>query len=228
MFGDIAAEPGRIYSDRQMPHAELTLTIPEEIWIGDVSRTHDDATFRILAALPGEDAGVGLAEVTSVDLPAVLRDVESRESVTSMEILSHRDDRALIQFETSMPLLLFPVQGSGIPLEMPFSLSNGQAVWEISAPQERLSELGEQLEEFGIPFDVDRIQQHLESEQLLTESQLELVEAAIDAGYYDTPRDCSLTELADRVGIAKSTCSETLHRAEEKILKEFVSDRRAR
>ncbi|MBV0900543.1 helix-turn-helix domain-containing protein [Haloarcula salina] len=211
-----------------MPHAELTLTIPEEIWIGDVSRTYDDAAFRILAALPGEDSGVGLAEVTSADLPAVLRDIESRDSVTSMEILSHRDDRALIQFETSMPLLLFPVQGSGIPLEMPFTLSDGQAVWEISAPQERLSELGEQLEEFGIPFNVDRIQQHLESEQLLTESQLELVEAAIDAGYYDTPRDCSLTELADRVGIAKSTCSETLHRAEEKILKEFVTDRLAR
>lgn len=228
MFGNIAAWAGRIYSDRQMPHAELTLTIPEEIWIGDVSRTYDEASFRILAALPGEDSGVGLAEVTSADLPAVLRDIESRDSVTSMEILSHRDDRALIQFETSMPLLLFPVQGSGIPLEMPFTLSDGQAVWEISAPQERLSELGEQLEEFGIPFDVDRIQQHLESEQLLTESQLELVEAAIDAGYYDTPRDCSLTELADRVGIAKSTCSETLHRAEEKILKEFVADRRAR
>ncbi|WP_424002898.1 helix-turn-helix domain-containing protein [Haloarcula salina] len=211
-----------------MPHAELTLTIPEEIWIGDVSRTYDEATFRILAALPGEDSGVGLAEVTSADLPAVLRDIEGRNSVTSMEILSHRDDRALIQFETSMPLLLFPVQGSGIPLEMPFTLSDGQAVWEISAPQERLSELGEQLEEFGIPFDVDRIQQHLESEQLLTESQLELVEAAIDAGYYDTPRDCSLTELAERVGIAKSTCSETLHRAEEKILKEFVADHRTR
>ncbi|MFB6224624.1 MAG: helix-turn-helix domain-containing protein [Haloarcula sp.] len=207
-----------------MPHAELTLTIPEEIWIGDVSRTYDDVTFRILAALPGEDSGVGLAEITSADLPAVLRDIEERESVTTMEILSHRDNKALIQFETSMPLLLFPVQGSGIPLEMPFTLSDGQAVWEISAPQERLSELGEQLEEFGIPFNVDRIQQHIESEQLLTESQLELVVEAIESGYYDTPRSCSLTELADRAGIAKSTCSETLHRAEEKILKQFIAD----
>lgn len=224
MFGDMAAEVGRIYSDIPMPHAELTLTIPEEIWIGDVSRTYDDATFRILAALPGEDSGVGLAEITSADLPAVLRDIEERESVTTMEILSHRDNKALIQFETSMPLLLFPVQGSGIPLEMPFTLSDGQAVWEISAPQERLSELGEQLEEFGIPFNVNRIQQHIESEQLLTESQLELVEEAIESGYYDTPRSCSLTELADRAGIAKSTCSETLHRAEEKILKQFVAD----
>ncbi|GGN92883.1 MULTISPECIES: helix-turn-helix domain-containing protein [Haloarcula] len=209
-----------------MPRAELTLTIPDDIWIGDVSRTNADATFRILAALPGEESGVGLAEVTAEDLPAVLRDVESREAVLTMEILSHRDETALIQFETSTPLLLFPVQGSGIPLEMPFTLQDGKAVWEITAPQDRLSELGEQLSDFGIPFSVERVQQHVESEQLLTESQLELLEAAVEEGYYDTPRNCSLTELAESVGIAKSTCSETLHRAEEKVVKQFVDDLR--
>ncbi|MBX0323711.1 helix-turn-helix domain-containing protein [Halomicroarcula sp. F13] len=209
-----------------MPRAELTLTIPDDIWIGDVSRANADATFRILAALPGEESGVGLAEVTAENLPAVLRDVESREAVLTMEILSHRDETALIQFETSTPLLLFPVQGSGIPLEMPFTLQDGKAVWEITAPQDRLSELGEQLSEFGIPFSVERVQQHVESEQLLTESQLELLEAAVEEGYYDTPRDCSLTQLAESVGIAKSTCSETLHRAEEKVVKQFVDDLR--
>jgi hypothetical protein len=207
-----------------MPRAELSLTIPEGTWIGDISRSHD-VTFRILAALPGDESGVGLAEVTAPDLPAVLADVERRDVVTSMEILSHRDDTALIQFETSMPLLLFPVQGSGIPLEMPFSLEDGEASWEVTAPQERLSQLGDQLDEFGIPFQVERLHQRVESEQLLTDSQLELIEAAVEQGYYDTPRDCSLTDLAEAVGIAKSTCSETLHRAEEKIIKQFVDER---
>jgi hypothetical protein len=42
-------------------------------------------------------------------------------------------------------------------------------------------------------------------------------------GYYDTPRDCPLTELADELEIAKSTCSGTLHRAEETIVKRFVA-----
>jgi len=205
-----------------MPRAELTLTIPEEIWIGEISRAHPAATFRVLAALPGEDSGVGLAEITSSQLPALLNDVDENDSVTSMELLSRRGETALVQFETSMPLLLFPVQGSGVPLEMPFTLADGEATWEITAPREHLSELGEQLEEFGIPFRVERVEQHVSSEQLLTETQAELVEAAVDAGYYDTPRECSLTELSERVDIAKSTCSETLHRAEEKIIKSFV------
>jgi len=208
-----------------MPRAELTLTIPEAVWIGDLSRSFPAAEFRILAALPGgDDAGVGLVEITAEDLVAIIGEMDDSDGVTSLEILQRWEDTALVQFETNDPLLLFPVQGSGVPLEMPFSLSDGEARWEITAPQERLSELGQQLEQFGIPFHVERISQHVETEQLLTGSQLELVEAAVEEGYYDTPRDCSLTDLAEEVGIAKSTCSETLHRAEEKIVKEFVEE----
>ncbi|ACV47790.1 MULTISPECIES: helix-turn-helix domain-containing protein [Halomicrobium] len=207
-----------------MPRAELTLTIPEEVWIGSLSRSFPDAEFRILAAVPGEESGVGLTEITADELVAILGQMDESEAVTSLEILQRWEDTALVQFETSDPLLLFPVQGSGIPLEMPFRLSDGEARWEITAPQERLSALGQQLEEFGIPFHVERVSQHVETEQLLTGSQLELIQAAVENGYYDTPRDCSLTELASEVGIAKSTCSETLHRAEEKIVKEFVEE----
>jgi len=43
-----------------------------------------------------------------------------------------------------------------------------------------------------------------------------------DHPYYDTQREVSLSELANEFGIAKSTCSEVLHRAEGKIVKEFL------
>jgi predicted DNA binding protein len=105
---------------------------------------------------------------------------------------------------------------------MPFTIRDGQAEWELTAPQHRLSELGTQLEEFGIRFTVDEIRQQVEPERLLTDRQLGLLLAAVERGYYDTPRECSLTELAESEGLAKSTCSETLHRAEEKVVKEFL------
>ncbi|WP_276273897.1 helix-turn-helix domain-containing protein [Haloarcula litorea] len=210
-----------------MPRAELTLTVPDDVWIGDVSRRYDAATFRILSALPGEDTGVGLAEMTAADLPELLSDVEGYDAVDSLELLGHREDTALVQFETDTPLLLSPVQGSGVPLEMPFTIEDGEARWEITAPRHRLSELGRQLDEFGIPFQVERIEQGVEADRLLTETQRELVDAAVESGYYDTPRECSLTDLSERLDIAKSTCSETLHRAEEQIIKEFVDRERA-
>lgn len=207
-----------------MPRAHLTITVPDGVWIGDISRRYPEADIRILAALTDEGAGVGLAEITASDTEAILQDIEASESVVELEILQQSGETVLIQFETTMPLLLLPVQDSGVPLTMPFTLENGRAGWEITAPQHRLSALATQLTEFGIPYTVDELHQQIEPEQLLTDRQLRLIEAAVEQGYYDTPRECSLTELADETGIAKSTCSETLHRAEECIIKRFLED----
>jgi hypothetical protein len=205
-----------------MPRAKLTLTMPEEVWIGKLTRHHPETTIRVLAALSDEDSGVGLAEVVSSDLPTVLTEMSEYEDVIELELMQRKDGEALVQFTTTMPLLLFPARDSGIPLEMPFEISDGQAVWEVTAPQDRLSALGEQLEMFDISFSVDYIQQHVAEEPLLTERQRRLVLEASEAGYYDTPRESSLTDVADRMEIAKSTASETLHRAEEKIVKQYV------
>jgi len=207
-----------------MPEAKLQLEVPDDVWIGALSRQYDDATFRILAALSDGDAGVGLAELRAADIDALLADMRAAEDVLELNVLDKPGGKALVQFETTQPLLLVAAQDSGVPLEMPFELSNGSAVWEITASSDRLSALGEQLRAFGISFSIDYIQQEVDNGQLLTDSQSAVVDTAIDAGYYDTPRDCSLTELAEELDRAKSTISETLHRAESKIIKQYADN----
>lgn len=207
-----------------MPEAKLELTIPEEIWIGDVSRRYPETRVRVLAAIPDDLTGVGLAELTGPNVQDVVAAMGDVEDVTAVDVLQERDGEALVQFETTNPLLLFPARGSGVPLQMPFDIREGMATWEVTAPHERLSALGDQLDEFGISFRVEYVRDSAASGQLLTDRQRELVESAVELGYYDTPRGCSLTQLADEVGIAKSTCSSTLHRAEERIVKSFVGD----
>jgi predicted DNA binding protein len=56
----------------------------------------------------------------------------------------------------------------------------------------------------------------------LTDRQRWLLHEAMERGYYDTPRRITLVELADELGIAKSTCSETLHRCEGRVMEQFV------
>jgi predicted DNA binding protein len=205
-----------------MPTAKLELTVPERIWLGRVTRDHPDTVIRILAAIPDGVSGVGLVEVEGPGTDAVLQVMREEEDITTLEVLQHGADDALVQFETADPLLLLPARDSGVPLEMPFDVVNGTVRWEVTARTEQLSRLGEQLDAFGISFTVVYVRQESERGQLLTDRQQDLLEAAVDAGYYDTPRDSSLTELADRMGIAKSTCSSTLHRAEETVVKEYV------
>ncbi|MFB9804505.1 helix-turn-helix domain-containing protein [Haladaptatus pallidirubidus] len=42
-------------------------------------------------------------------------------------------------------------------------------------------------------------------------------------GYYDTPRECSLTELATSLDVTKGSLSRVLHRAEGRIIKQFMA-----
>ncbi|WP_135363192.1 helix-turn-helix domain-containing protein [Halosimplex halophilum] len=207
-----------------MPRATLEITVPDSVWIGELSREYPDAQFEILTVFPKEDGGVALAEIAADDIEAVVLAMDEYDEVTNTDFLQRTADTGLVQFETSNPVLLLPVRNAGTPLELPFTVVDGSVEWEVTAPRDRLSTLGDQLRQFGIEFEVMAVRQEMETEQLLTPKQLRLVQTAVEEGYYDTPRECTLTELADEADIAKSTCSETLHRAEEKIVKEFVDE----
>lgn len=207
-----------------MPRAVLTVHIPDRVWMGRLTRRHPDAEFRILTAFPDGDHGTAMAEVTAEDLEEVLRDMSECEEVVDFELLGHPGPEALVQFETSEPLLLVPVRESGALLDLPFEVQDGRASWEVTATHDRLSTLGDQLSALEITFEVESVTQQTEVSQLLTDRQSALVETAVESGYYDTPRDCTLTDLAEEVGVAKSTASETLHRAEGEIIKQFVDE----
>ena len=207
-----------------MPRARLAIDVPETVWVGAVSRAHPGATFRVLAAMPEGDRGVGLVEVRAPDIGAVAAAIDGRDDVVDAVVLHRGDDRATLQFETTDPLLLFPVQSAGVPLELPFHIRDGTATWELTISGDRLAALGEQLEAFGIDYRVESVEHYVDPERLLTDRQRRLLVAAVERGYYDTPRGCSLTELAEDLGVAKSSASETLHRAEGAVVKRYTAD----
>jgi len=206
-----------------MPRATLCLDLPEQVWVSTLSKQYPDAEFTVLAAMPAGDTGVGLVEVTADDIEPIVTTIDGYDTVVSVTILEAQADRALVQFETTEPLLIRSLSEAGVPLELPITIVDGEVTLELTASREKFSELGTLLDQFGIPFELLSITRSIDTQSLLTEEQFALLETAIERGYYDTPRTCTLTELADAAGLAKSTTSEKLHRAEEKVVKEFVS-----
>lgn len=57
---------------------------------------------------------------------------------------------------------------------------------------------------------------------LLTDRQQELLELAIDEGYYEMPRRATLSDLADRANISAGTVGEHLRKIETKAIMELV------
>jgi len=57
----------------------------------------------------------------------------------------------------------------------------------------------------------------------LTDRQFEAIETATELGYYAVPRDASLATVATELGVAESTASELLRRAESRLLPRVVN-----
>ena len=59
--------------------------------------------------------------------------------------------------------------------------------------------------------------------RVITARQEEVIEAAVDLGYYSEPRQASLEDVSEVVGIAPGTVGEHLRKAEERVFSEIVS-----
>lgn len=56
----------------------------------------------------------------------------------------------------------------------------------------------------------------------LTPGQDEVLKMAVALGYYDTPRGCTIEDLAEAFGVSKAAAHKRLKAAENKIIKDFT------
>lgn len=205
-----------------MPRAKLAVTLPAEVWIARLSRDHPDAQFRVLGALQTDEGGTGVLEVSAPDPEAVVEALGRFESVELVEQLASSGEQAHLQFRTSTPLLLVSAEAAGLPLQLPVVIADGVATVWTAGPGERLASFVDQLEELGMSVAVQTVAADIDSDRLLTDRQRDVLLAAVEQGYYETPRACSLTDLAAELDLAQSTVSETLHRAEGRVITAFT------
>lgn len=209
-----------------MPHAKLTVDIPEHVWIGDLSTTHPELVFQVVTSIVGKDTGIGLIRLTASDPLPIITDIQARDDIDSLELLWKHDDEALLQIQTANPLPLLPIRRAGVPLKMPFDIQNGQATWNVTTSTDRLSSLRTHLDNLGIEFTIEHIRDidASQADRLLTDRQQEVLATAAEKGYYQAPRESTLGDVADTLGIANATCSDVLHRAEGHIIHWFLNE----
>ncbi|WP_254766017.1 helix-turn-helix domain-containing protein [Salinilacihabitans rarus] len=209
-----------------MPQAKLTIDMPDDTWIGDISTAHPDVVFQVVTSIPGDGTGIGLVRLVAADPLPIITDIQTRDDVEDLELLWKHDDEALLQIQTVNPLPLLPVWRAGVPLKMPFDIRDGDATWEVTTSTSRLSSLRDHLDDLGISFSIEYVREidASQADQLLTDRQQEVLMAAVEAGYYRAPRDSTLGDVAEALDIANATCSDVLHRAEGHIIHWFVEE----
>jgi predicted DNA binding protein len=109
----------------------------------------------------------------------------------------------------------------------PESISDGVVTVQVVVPsRESFKRILTLLEECGADVSVEWLlngeQRRLPAETevtQITEKQREAIETALEQGYYENPRQASLSDLADELGVTDSAVSQRLGAAETKLVK---------
>lgn len=193
-------------------------------WLATISTEFHDNEFRLLATQLRDEGAFVILEVLTQKGDELVRRFGKTPEVDSLEIF-HTDDRmVLLRFMTAATKSYDPLRRSKNISIYPTILRNGWFTVKLAASHDRLSNYTDELTAAGIPYRVLSLTQSHNSSELLTDRQWAFITEAVERGYYETPRGCTLAELAETFNIHKSAASRLRHRAENRIITEFVAE----
>jgi predicted DNA binding protein len=201
------------------------MTVSAGIWVREVSTSYPTATFRLLTGVPRGDRALELGEVRAANPAVVTETIKNHPDVSKYEQLYVDDQRAVGQYEADERGLYEFLWGSSLPPEFPIVVENGTMEFDVTMTQEQFDRFGSMLDDSGRQYDLLTLVHTDDRDGLLTPRQREHLTLAYRLGYFDVPRECTLAELADELGVHKSSASETIRRGTARIVGQFIFDR---
>jgi len=199
----------------------LEVRLPEGHWSGDVTRANPSAILRIEKHMP-LSRGRGTARISSSE--DISKSIGQHSGIEDFNIIQNNSyDVTIVAGGGGF---LKPLIDVGVIPHTPFEVRDGWVDWTIECSQNDIKELINSFKQQSIPHRL--VSTRSVTTRLLTPRQRQVFDIAIREGFYDIPRRISLTELANLLGVAKSTLSVQLQRVESTIIHTFSEEIRRR
>jgi hypothetical protein len=203
--------------------ARFRAGLPPDLWIRELSEAFPATTFRLLAGVQTDGGGaMELGEVVGGDVGGALEAMAAHPSLAAVEPLHAGDERALVQYETGQQELYQFLGDASLPVEFPVVATDGTMEFDITTTRDRFETMADRLSASPYGYELLSVVHADGDEDLLTDRQREALRAALRAGYFEVPRRCTLAEVADRLGVDKSTASETIRRGQARVVEWFL------
>ncbi|MGB1461272.1 MAG: helix-turn-helix domain-containing protein [Candidatus Thalassarchaeaceae archaeon] len=182
----------------------------------------------VLGHLSTNPGGVTQLVELKINKGRNLSEISELESFEVLETHEEDEDGILVSILCTHPLALSALELSNIYVYPPYGIDSKNGlefrIFGISSSIRSFLEFVREV----MPPDTISVQtvKNGSSKDLdfLTEKQREVLELAVFRGYYEDGGEVTLKQLADELGIARSTTGEHLKRAESEVLKRAVKD----
>lgn len=193
----------------------IKVRLPEGHWSGDVSRLRPEAILRIEETMP-LSKGRGTAKLSSsIDLANELASHLGIEEVRDLGI-----NRYEVDIAPKGGGYIKPIRDTGVIPQSPFEVRDGWVDWTIECVAQKAFQLVQNLKDSDIPYQV--VSTRSTNSRMLTSRQRTIFDAAMNEGYWESPRRITLTKLAGLLGVSKSTLSVQLHKIEGVVLNSYA------
>lgn len=210
-----------------MTHLRLKLNAAAaEDWLADLSTKLPETTFKVSATIPTEEGLLGIVEVRMPDSETLVSYLRKVSEIKSFEVLHEDDQMVLFQFTSRMTESYSVLLATEIVPQYPVGLQDGWYSAGLTASQERLSKYLHELSTVSIPHEIVSLTHTYDPSEVLTDRQQQVITEAVERGYYESSRRCTLVELADTFDINKSSMSKLLQRAEIRVVRTFIAEER--
>jgi predicted DNA binding protein len=209
-----------------MLEAVISITPPHS-WIRRVTAEFP-AVIRVLdcRSLPDGEGVQELFEVTSsTDLSEKIVNYLHQDSyVYDIDIVRADQGRIIGSLKTHKCTACKTFAGANCFLASATSKSDGKLEWTILGNNTMVKSLMQQLENEKVEGRVVKISK-IKDEEELTARQENILQIALEKGYFEFPKKITLRQLAAVLDISPATMTEILRRGQKRILQEHFKGR---
>lgn len=210
----------------QMLEAVVRISPPHS-WIRRVTSSFP-AVIRVLdcRALPGKKGVQELFEITSASelSDKILDYLRQDDYVYDIDVIKGRPGRIIGSLKTRKCTACRTFAHASCFLVSGTTKPDGKLEWTLLGSDSMVKSLLKELEEEKVVAEVVRISK-LEAEEELTARQENILQIALEKGYFEFPKKLTLRQLAKVLDISPATLTEILRRGQKRVLQEHFKGR---
>lgn len=198
---------------------QAAVSVPaRDFLLGETLKDGADVELRVNVVIPTGEAAIPYLWVSNIPADQVERTLSSDPDVRVVDVVERNGDIALAKVRwrsVSAQLLELLVESNAILAE---AMGN-EGSWSLSLrfpDQEGLAEFYQRCTDRGITMTIESVDTNSwdggRSNLPLTDLQKEALRTAFETGYFEVPRDGTLVDLAEELGISDSAVSQRLRR----------------
>lgn len=204
---------------------EAEFIIPtDDFPLGNIFEELPDARVELERLIPTNDGVLPYIWVWNQNPERVLELLESQPAIVSAELVDNVVDGSLFRakWDTDQKGVLTAIVESGITLLTAEGTSKNWVFKFRAEGPAQISEYHQYCREQGIETALSRLQSLSEigtgSQYNLTQAQQEALILVFNEGYYNNPRETTLEELAEKLGITRTSLSARLQRGYRNLI----------